>query len=97
MAASHCIGITLGDPAGIGPEIIDAALASGKLDAAFTYRVIGGRGNAVAGNPSPDTARAARAALEDSVEMLRMREIAAVVTGPIHKARMQAIGFEFPG
>ena len=29
--------------------------------------------------------------------MLRMREIAAVVTGPIHKARMQAEGFAFPG
>ena len=25
------IGITLGDPAGIGPEIVQAALASGRL------------------------------------------------------------------
>ncbi len=91
------IGITLGDPAGIGPEIVDAALASGKLDPAFSYRVIGERGNAVAGEPTPDTARAARAALEESVELLRRGEIAAVVTGPIHKARMQAVGFEFPG
>ena len=97
MPASHCIGITLGDPAGIGPELIDAALASGKLDPAFTYRIIGERGNAVAGEPTPDTARAARAALEESVKLLRNGEIAAVVTGPIHKARMQAIGFEFPG
>ena len=97
MAASHCIGITLGDPAGIGPELIDAALALGKLDAAFTYRIIGERGNAIAGEPTPDTARAARAALEESMELLRSGEIAAIVTGPIHKARMQAIGFEFPG
>ena len=97
MAAPHCIGITLGDAAGIGPELIDAALASGKLDARFTYRIIGERGKAIAGEPTPDTARAARAALEQSVEMLRAGEIAAVVTGPIHKARMQAIGFEFPG
>ena len=97
MAVSHCIGITLGDPAGIGPEIIDAALASGKLDAAFTYRVIGERGNAVAGEPTLDTARAAGAALEESIELLRKGEIAAVVTGPIHKARMHAAGFDFPG
>ena len=97
MAASHCIGITLGDPAGIGPELIDAALASGKLDRAFTYRIIGERGNAIAGEPTPNTARAARAALEESVELLRSGEIAATVTGPIHKARMQAFGFEFPG
>ena len=97
MAASHCIGITRGDAAGIGPEVIDAALASGKLDAAFTYRIIGERGKAIAGEPTADTARAARAALEESVKMLRTGEIAAVVTGPIHKARMQAIGFAFPG
>ena len=97
MAATRCIGITLGDPAGIGPELIEAALSSGKLDEAFTYRVIGERGNATPGNPTPETARAARAALEESVELLRSGEIAAVVTGPIHKARMQAIGFEFPG
>ena len=96
-STSPVIGITLGDAAGIGPEVVDAALVSGKLDAAFTYRVIGERGNAIAGEPTPDTARAARAALEESVEMLRGGGIAAVVTGPIHKARMQAIGFEFPG
>ena len=54
-------------------------------------------GNAIAGQPTPDGARAARAALEESVELLRSGEIAAVVTGPIHKARMQAIGYEFPG
>ena len=77
--------------------MIDAALASGKLDPAFTYRIIGERGKAIAGEPTPDTARAALAALEESVKMLRAGEIAAVVTGPIHKARMQAVGFEFPG
>ena len=97
LRPSRTIGITLGDPAGIGPEVVEAALASGKLDAAHTYRIIGERGNAVAGEPTPDTARAALAALEESVAMLRAGEIAAVVTGPIHKARMQAVGFEFPG
>ena len=97
MAASNCIGITLGDVAGIGPEVVDAALASGKLDTAFTYRVIGERGSAIAGEPTPDSARAACAALEEAVELLRHGEIAAVVTGPVHKARMQAVGFAFPG
>jgi 4-hydroxythreonine-4-phosphate dehydrogenase len=91
------IGITLGDPAGIGPEIVEAALASGKLDRAFEYRVIGHGGCARAGEPTPETARAARAALEEAAALLAAGEIAAVVTGPIHKARMQAVGFEFPG
>ena len=97
MASSHCIGITLGDPAGIGPEIVEAALASGKLDAACTFRVIGERGKAVAGEPTPETARAALVMLDEAVALLRTGEIAGVVTGPIHKARMQGVGFEFPG
>ena len=91
------IGITLGDPAGIGPEIVAAALSSGKLDARFEYRVIGEIADARPGEPTPATARAARAALEESTRLLRAGEIVAVATGPIHKARMQAEGFAFPG
>ena len=91
------IGITLGDAAGIGPEIVAAALASEKLDARFAYRVIGESADAQPGEPTPATARAALAALEESVRLLRAGEIAAVVTGPIHKARIQAEGFAFPG
>ena len=91
------IGITLGDAAGIGPEIVAAALSSGKVDARFEYRVIGETVGARPGEPTPATARAARAALEESARLLRAGDIAAVVTGPIHKARMQAEGFAFPG
>jgi 4-hydroxythreonine-4-phosphate dehydrogenase len=97
MSAARVIGLTLGDAAGIGPEIIAAALGSGRLDTTCEYRVIGSPGGAQPGQPSEATARAARAALEESARLALAGEIAAVVTGPIHKARMQAIGFEFPG
>jgi len=96
-AAARTIGVTLGDAAGIGPEIIAAALHSGRLDDGFAYRVIGSRDGAESGRPTADTARAARAALEESARLVLAGEIAAVVTGPIHKARMHAIGFDFPG
>ncbi|MEP6672067.1 MAG: 4-hydroxythreonine-4-phosphate dehydrogenase PdxA [Chthoniobacter sp.] len=96
-AAVRTIGLTLGDAAGIGPEIIAAALASRRLDKGFAYRVIGSADGAKPGEPNEATARAARAALEESARLALSGEIAAVVTGPIHKARMQAIGFEFPG
>jgi 4-hydroxythreonine-4-phosphate dehydrogenase len=96
-ASTQTIGLTLGDAAGIGPEIIAAALASGRLDKGFQYRVIGSANGAMPGQPNEDTARAARAALEESARLALAGEISAVVTGPIHKARMQAIGFEFPG
>jgi len=96
-AAARVIGLTLGDAAGIGPEIIAAALTSGRLDAGYEYRVIGSPDGVEPGRPAEATARAARAALEESARLALTGEIAAVVTGPIHKARMQAIGFEFPG
>ena len=91
------IGITLGDPAGIGPEIIRSALESGKLTTDIDYKVIGQVGTLGAGSPSPDSARAAFAAMEEAAGLANSGEIDAIVTGPIHKARMAEIGFEFPG
>lgn len=89
--------ITLGDPAGIGPEVIDAALASGKLPGGFTFRVIGDRSAGIPGKPTRESARAALDALEESVRLLRETDAAAVVTGPVSKEGLQSVGFPFPG
>src|SRR3954470_18389395 len=90
------IGITLGDPAGIGPEVVDAALRSGHLpDAEFI--VIGDRSAGVPGQPTRQSAQAAFDALEEAITKTRHNELDAVVTAPIHKARMYEIGFQFPG
>ena len=97
QGAARVIGVTLGDAAGIGPEVVQAALASGRLPEDFEYRVIGERGDAQPGMPTDATSRAAIAALEEAVRLARAGEIAAVVTGPIAKSRVQAVGFEFPG
>ena len=91
------IGITIGDAAGIGPEIVRGALASGRLSEAADYRIIGDYPNCTPGEPTRETAHAAAAALEQVVELAKRGELAAVVTGPIHKARMYEIGFQFPG
>src|SRR5205807_4817946 len=91
------IGITLGDPAGIGPEIVRSALESGKLASGIDYQVIGQVGPMVVGAPSPDSARKAFAAMEEAALLANSGEIDAIVTGPIHKTRMADIGFEFPG
>src|SRR4029077_8493795 len=91
------IGITLGDCAGIGPEIVDLALKSGRLPDSAEYRIIGKYPDCSLGKPTVETARAAAAALEEAVTVARRRELDAVVTGPIHKARMYAAGFKFPG
>jgi 4-hydroxythreonine-4-phosphate dehydrogenase len=91
------IGITLGDCAGIGPEIVDLALKSKKIPDAAEFVVIGRQPKCEPGAPTIDTARAAAAALEEAVTRARRGELHAVVTGPIHKARMYEAGFKFPG
>ena len=91
------IGITLGDAAGIGPEVTRIALASGQLDLRFDYRTIGSCPGAVPGRPDEATARAAISALEESVDLLKSGEIAAVVTAPISKDHLAGYGFDFPG
>jgi 4-hydroxythreonine-4-phosphate dehydrogenase len=91
------IGITLGDCAGIGPEIVDLALKSERLPDSAEYKIIGKYPACSLGSPTGDTARAAAAALEEAVTLARRGEIQAVVTGPVHKARMYAAGFKFPG
>jgi len=91
------IGITLGDCAGIGPEIIDLALKSGRVPDSSDYAVIGRQPNCEPGKPSVETSRAAAAALEEAVTLARRGKLDAVVTGPVHKARMYEAGFKFPG
>jgi len=91
------IGITLGDCAGIGPEIVDCALKSRRVSDSAKYVVIGRQPNCTPGQSTTETARAAVAALEEAVTLARRGELDAIVTGPVHKARMFEVGFKFPG
>src|SRR6516165_8194583 len=91
------IGVTLGDCAGIGPEIVELALRSGRIPDSTEYVVIGRQPNCKPGEPTTETARAAAAALEEAVTLARRGELNAIVSGPIHKARMYEVGFRFPG
>src|SRR3954469_9311386 len=91
------IGITLGDCAGIGPEIVELALKSGNVSDSTDYVLLGRHPNCKLGEPTQETARAAAAALEEAVTLARRGEVAAIVTGPVHKARMYEVGFRFPG
>jgi 4-hydroxythreonine-4-phosphate dehydrogenase len=91
------IGITLGDCAGIGPEIIDLALRSGRIPDSTEYVIIGRQPDCKPGKPTIETARAAAAALEEAVTLARRGELEAIVTGPVHKAHMYEAGFKFPG
>jgi 4-hydroxythreonine-4-phosphate dehydrogenase len=90
--------ITLGDPAGIGPEVVAKALASGDLPAGFEFQVIGDPSAGTPGKPDARSAAAALEWLETSVRILKSDpDAVAVVTAPVSKASLQSAGFPFPG
>jgi 4-hydroxythreonine-4-phosphate dehydrogenase len=91
------IAITLGDPAGIGPEVIDHALASDRIPAGCEIEILGDRGAGTPGKPDARSAAAALDALERAVTAVKENRADAVVTGPVCKDALQAIGFPFPG
>jgi 4-hydroxythreonine-4-phosphate dehydrogenase len=83
------IGITLGDPAGIGPEVVAKALKSGRLDRRFDYEIIG----------NPRTKRRADAAdwVVEGAKRCLAGELAALVTAPIAKELLHRAGYPFVG
>ena len=91
------IGITLGDQAGIGPEVVAEALASGQLPDRYKYQIIGREIDVTPGQPTRESAQAALDALEESVVLLNNEEIDAVVTAPVGKEGLHELGFHFPG
>ena len=97
MPACPVLGLTTGDPAGLGPELIIRCLADPGLPDGVDFRLIGREKGHTPGQPTPDSARAAWDALEESVRLIQDGTIHAVVTGPVHKESLHAIGFPFPG
>ncbi len=92
------IGITIGDPAGVGPEIVAQALSSGDLPADFRYEVIGQTpAGTLLGQPTLESARASWRALEEAAARTLNGELAAVATAPVSKHNLYEVGFTFPG
>ena len=97
VPARPVLGLVSGDPAGVGPELIERCLADPALPDGVDFRLIGGQEGHVPGRPTPASARAAWDALEEAARLGQDGAIQAVVTGPVHKDALQAIGFPFPG
>ncbi len=125
--------MSLGDPAGIGPEVIakswerrdseplpvffavggiagiravwdgpimpitDPGEAADCFDRALPVLAVEGGGEVTPGRPDLIGARSALDALEFAVGLTRSGVAAAVVTGPVSKAQLYAIGFVHPG
>ncbi|MEM9446384.1 MAG: 4-hydroxythreonine-4-phosphate dehydrogenase PdxA [Verrucomicrobiota bacterium] len=97
MSQPKVIGVTLGDPGGIGPEIIEQGLSLLKPKKSISYRIIGTAGKCRPGNLNRASAQKALAALNTSVKLLKRGEIHAVVNAPVAKHSLHQIGFTFPG
>ncbi|MGH7548961.1 MAG: 4-hydroxythreonine-4-phosphate dehydrogenase PdxA [Gemmatimonadales bacterium] len=100
------LAVTLGDPRGIGPEVVRKALALGPLQAEVTLLGSGDQGAGPSGAPQgpaprsllPEVAgRIAGQAVEQAVRLALAGEVDAVVTGPVHKHALHLAGFRFPG
>lgn len=91
------VGITIGDPAGVGPELIKRILDDEDLSLSARITVLGDWSGHEPGKPTLESARAAWDALEESVKLLKSGSLDAVVTCPISKSQMRAAGFPFPG
>jgi 4-hydroxythreonine-4-phosphate dehydrogenase len=97
VAARPVLGLTIGDPAGIGPEILRACLADPARPGSCDFRMIGSAEGYSPGCPSPESARTALDALEEAAALLASGEIQGVVTAPVGKKNLHGIGFPFPG
>jgi 4-hydroxythreonine-4-phosphate dehydrogenase len=90
------LAITVGDPRGIGPEVVAAALADPRVTSAAEYVVIGSR-HPVAGLSASDAGRRAGEAVVRAVELALAGEVDGIVTAPLDKAALLAGGYGFPG
>jgi 4-hydroxythreonine-4-phosphate dehydrogenase len=101
------LAVTVGDPRGIGPEIIRAALDDAALREACDMIVVGPRNadvpvDIVTGEWTPgDTAAAAGKASGDAiaraVQLALAGEVDGIVTAPIDKFALLSGGYDFPG
>ena len=91
------IGITRGDPAGVGPEIIEAAVRDFVLPKGCVFEVVGETLGHIPGHPTEASARSAMNALELAAAKLLSGDWNAVVTGPVCKHALHQIGYDFPG
>lgn len=82
--------ITMGDPSGIGPEVIVKALASPRVRRLANFFVIGGKKYKSSG-------RASMEYLKTALAILRKKKNAGLVTGPISKEAINRAGFHYDG
>jgi 4-hydroxythreonine-4-phosphate dehydrogenase len=101
------LAITLGDPRGIGPEVVAKALRDTRVRAAIDPVVVGPRwagldvdesiGEWTAAEGAAIAGRLAGKAVERGVELAQGGVVDGIVTAPLDKAALLAGGYDYPG
>ena len=101
------LAMTVGDPRGIGPEVVAKALADPRVSERCDVVVTGPEGAGVpvaesVGRWLPESGatlagRLSGLAIERAVEMAQKGAVEGIVTAPIDKAALHAGGYDFPG
>jgi 4-hydroxythreonine-4-phosphate dehydrogenase len=91
------VGVTVGDPAGIGPEIAAKAAADERVLAACEPRIYDAPGDFVTGALSAQAGQAAYDAIVRAVEDARAGAIDAIATAPVNKEAFALAGLPWKG
>lgn len=101
------LAITLGDPRGIGAEIVRKALADPRVAGACRWVVVGPSGLECAADEvigewhlrqsEANAGRLAGKAIERAVAMAQAGAVQGIVTAPIDKHALLAGGYDYPG
>ena len=108
QSTARRIAVTLGDPRGIGPEVmrkaVEGLLGEHPRD---TFLLLGPAGMDPGVAPfesvgpwdgtEPGAGRVTVDAIRRGVELAQERRVGAIVTGPSHKPAIQAAGWDVPG
>ncbi len=87
------LAVTLGDPAGIGPEIVDKALQT-RFEAEIQ---VVPTGPPCSGRPSAETGRAALKAIDQAIDLAMKGAVDGIVTAPVSKKHILEAGVPFIG
>jgi 4-hydroxythreonine-4-phosphate dehydrogenase len=90
--------VTVGDPRGIGPEVVAKALAQDReaSDLCADVMLVGGA-DARPGLSDAEAGKVAAEAIEQAARLALAGEVDAIVTGPVHKQSLHTAGYRFPG
>ncbi|GLC28136.1 4-hydroxythreonine-4-phosphate dehydrogenase PdxA [Roseisolibacter agri] len=101
------LAVTLGDPRGIGPELVARTLGTDVVPGDVSLVLVGPSGTGVdvdvdvgAWDPRDGAAGAGRLAgraIEAAVRLAQQGAVQGIVTAPLDKAALHAGGYDFPG